>query len=102
MPQQPPSQVFDNLDLDLFIKVLSYTAFSELTSLFCSIKLLTHYLIYILGPFFTFFIPVVYVAQGVSWSAPVVVGSCVYFAFISAFCEFHGGINPNNILYVRL
>jgi len=56
--------VFDALDIDLVIKVLQNTAFS---------------------PFFTFFIPVIYVSQGQGWDAPVIRWSAAWFLLMTAF-----------------
>lgn len=57
-----PSLVFDTLDLDLVLKVLNNTAFS---------------------PFFCAFIPVMYLAQGMGWEAPVVIPSTIWLAFVT-------------------
>jgi len=56
--------VFDNLDLDLVIKVLSNTLFS---------------------PFFVFFVPVIYKSQGQGWDAPVIKNSIIYWCILSVF-----------------
>jgi NAD(P)-dependent dehydrogenase (short-subunit alcohol dehydrogenase family) len=56
--------VFDNLDLDLVMKVLSNTLFS---------------------PFFIFFVPVIYKSQGQDWDAPVIRNSIIYWCFLSVF-----------------
>jgi len=58
------SPIFDNFDVDLIVKVLSHTAFS---------------------PFFTFFIPVFYIFQGLPFTHPIVIFSSVYYVAISAF-----------------
>ncbi|KAF8591492.1 retinal short-chain dehydrogenase/reductase [Ramaria rubella] len=58
------SAVFDTLDVDLVIKVLSHTAFS---------------------PFFIFWIPMFYRAQGAPWHAPVIVSSIAYFVVLCIF-----------------
>lgn len=63
-----PTQVFDALDLDLVVKVLANTLFS---------------------PFFTFFIPLFYKAQGADWLAPVVLYSAIYFVCVSSFWILH-------------
>ncbi|KAF8663416.1 hypothetical protein AX16_000988 [Volvariella volvacea WC 439] len=56
--------IFDALDIDLVVKVLTHTA---------------------LSPFFVFFIPVFYIFQGAKYTDPVIVGSAVYYVVISAF-----------------
>jgi len=58
------SPIFDNLDIDLVVKVLSHTAFS---------------------PFFIFFVPVFYIFQGVKLHDPPVVLASGYWVLISAF-----------------
>ncbi|KAI0082386.1 retinal short-chain dehydrogenase/reductase [Panus rudis PR-1116 ss-1] len=58
------SPIFDALDVDLVVKVLSHTAFS---------------------PFFTFFIPVFYYFQGARWPSPVIVYSAGYFVALCLF-----------------
>ncbi|KAF8481357.1 retinal short-chain dehydrogenase/reductase [Gautieria morchelliformis] len=58
------SPIFDSLDIDLIIKVLSNTVFS---------------------PFFVFWIPMFYRAQGAQWNAPIVVSSLSYFAALCLF-----------------
>ncbi|KAL5530289.1 hypothetical protein ACEPAF_6546 [Sanghuangporus sanghuang] len=62
--QGVPSQVFDNFDVDLVMKVLAQTVFS---------------------PFFIFFIPVFYRFQGFEFDHPVFIYSAIYFFIISAF-----------------
>jgi short-subunit dehydrogenase len=56
--------VFDAFDLDLVVKVLANTVFS---------------------PFFTFWIPLFYKAQGADWTAPIVVNSSIFFVLVSSF-----------------
>ncbi|KAF5363473.1 hypothetical protein D9756_000173 [Leucocoprinus leucothites] len=63
-PQQEPSLVFDNFDIDLVVKVLSHTAFS---------------------PFFTFFIPVFFFFQGEKINSPSVVYAAAHCAAVSIF-----------------
>jgi len=63
-PVYDASPIFDNLDVHLVLKVLSHTAFS---------------------PFFTFFIPVFYVFQGLPYTSPAVVISSGYYVAICAF-----------------
>jgi len=58
------SPIFDSLDVDLVIKVLSHTAFS---------------------PFFIFWIPIFFRAQGEPWTAPVVVSSGIYLVGLCLF-----------------
>ncbi|KZS97932.1 retinal short-chain dehydrogenase/reductase [Sistotremastrum niveocremeum HHB9708] len=72
-----PTQIFDNLDLDLIVKVLSHTAFS---------------------PFFTFFIPIMYRAQGAEWSSSIIRTSLGWFFFTFAlwFAGFVERIYKNN------
>jgi hypothetical protein len=86
--QQPvydASPIFDNLDVDLVLKVLSHTAFSEFASTSYMPK---HPLKTPTGPFFTFFIPVFYVFQGLPYTSPAVVISSGYYVAICAFCIF--------------
>ncbi|KAJ3534274.1 hypothetical protein NM688_g7160 [Phlebia brevispora] len=61
------SPIWDSLDIDLVVKVLSHTAFS---------------------PFFTFFIPVFYYFQGEKWTSPAIVLSAGYYLGVSAFWFF--------------
>ncbi|KAF8529110.1 retinal short-chain dehydrogenase/reductase [Hysterangium stoloniferum] len=58
------SPLFDSLDVDLVIKVLSNTVFS---------------------PFFIFWIPMFYRSQGAPWDAPTVTASLAYFVFLCCF-----------------
>lgn len=61
---QEPSQVFDDFNVDLVVKVLSHTAFS---------------------PFFTFFIPLFYLSQGEQITSKSVIYSASHCAAVSAF-----------------
>ncbi|KAL9713142.1 hypothetical protein Ac2012v2_004383 [Leucoagaricus gongylophorus] len=63
LPQEP-SQVFDNFDIDLVVKVLSHTVFS---------------------PFFTFFIPLFYLSQGEQITSKSFSYSAAHFVVVSAF-----------------
>src|SRR5258707_13031429 len=56
---------FDNLDIDLILKVASHTVF---------------------GPFFTFFVPVIYKGIGAPCTAPTVYYSLVWFLFVTSIC----------------
>jgi len=56
--------VFDQLDLDLVIKVINHT---------------------LLSPFFAFFVPITYKAQGLPWDSPIIQWSLVYVAVVAAF-----------------
>ncbi|QRV76747.1 short chain dehydrogenase [Ceratobasidium sp. AG-Ba] len=56
--------VFDQLDLDLVIKVINHT---------------------LLSPFFAFFVPITYKAQGLPWDSPIIQWSLVYVAAVTAF-----------------
>jgi len=58
------SPIFDSLDIDLFIKVFSHTAFS---------------------PFFVMLIPTFYVFQGAKFTDTIVVASAAYYVFVSMF-----------------
>ncbi|KAF9481842.1 retinal short-chain dehydrogenase/reductase [Pholiota conissans] len=58
------SPIFDNLDIDLIMKVLANTAFS---------------------PFFIFFMPIFYYFQGFQLDHPKIVYSSIYWIFISLF-----------------
>lgn len=59
-----PAPIYDSIDIDMAVKVLSQTAFS---------------------PFFTCFIPIFYVFQGYEFSDPVVLVPSIYCAAVSAF-----------------
>ncbi|KAG2155034.1 retinal short-chain dehydrogenase reductase [Suillus bovinus] len=59
-----PAPIYDSVDIDMVVKVLSQTAFS---------------------PFFTCFIPIFYVFQGYEFTNPVVLVPCLYCAAVSAF-----------------
>jgi len=76
--------IFDNFDLDLLVKVLENTAFSESPSLFNGIVELTK----LLGPFFLFFIPIFYFFHGAKISDPSIVLSSIYFISATIFCKF--------------
>jgi len=54
---------FDNLDIDLILKVASHTIF---------------------GPFFTFFVPIIYKGMGAPWTAPTVFYSSAWFLFVTS------------------
>ncbi|KAJ7094538.1 retinal short-chain dehydrogenase/reductase [Mycena belliarum] len=58
------SPIFDSLDIDLFVKVFANTAFS---------------------PFFVMLIPTFYIFQGAKLTDPIVVGSAIYYVFVSLF-----------------
>ena len=76
------SPIFDNLDIDLFVKVLAHTAFSE-----NYIPILVAVINYSLGPFFVFFIPIFYIFQGAKLTDPIVITSSTYYALVSTFCR---------------
>ena len=76
------SPIFDSLDIDLFVKVLANTAFSEY-DLPISSAVVNHSL----GPFFVFFIPIFYIIHGANLKDPTVIAWSIYYAFISAFCR---------------
>lgn len=76
--------VFDNLDIDLFVKVLANTAFSEN---YFSFPILTAVINHSPGPFFIFFIPIFYIFQGAKVTDPIVIASSAYYALVSAFCR---------------
>jgi len=80
---QEPSQVFDDFNIDLLVKVLSHTAFSELPRH----KLFTFQDVTSQGPFFTFFIPLFYLSQGEQITSKSVIYSASHCAAVSAFCE---------------
>lgn len=86
--------VFDNFDIDLLVKVLSHTAFSESTS--CT-RLLTLTINASSGPFFTFFIPLFYYFQGSRWPSPILVLSSGYYVLVSAFCELFLLLTPHGM-----
>lgn len=88
--------IFDTLDLDLVVKVLAHTAFSEFPEPYLPDTILTSSK----GPFFIFFIPVFYFFQGAKLTDPVIVLSAVYYVVISVFCEPHVsfGISQTDIL----
>lgn len=58
------SPIFDNIDIDMFVKVLAHTAFS---------------------PFFVFFIPIFYIFQGAKYTDPIIISSALYYVAISVF-----------------
>ncbi|THH12393.1 hypothetical protein EW145_g67 [Phellinidium pouzarii] len=62
--QREPTQILDNVDVDLVAKVLIQTVFS---------------------PFFIFFIPVFYRFQGIEFDSPVFIYSSIYFCVVSSF-----------------
>ena len=76
------SPIFDNLDIDLFVKVLANTAFSE-NYLSISAAVINQSL----GPFFVFFIPIFYIIQGTNITDPIIIVCSIYYAFVSAFCR---------------
>jgi len=76
------SPIFDSLDIDLLVKVLSHTAFSKAESFACLSTLMVN----LLGPFFLFFIPVFYVFQGAKLTDRIVVLSASYYVAVSCFC----------------
>ncbi|KAF9263713.1 NAD(P)-binding protein [Marasmius fiardii PR-910] len=59
-----PTPVFDSLDIDLIVKVMSHTLFS---------------------PFFIFFIPVFYFFQGLALDHPIIIISSVYWVVLCVF-----------------
>jgi hypothetical protein len=59
--------VFDNLDLDLIVKVAAHTVFS---------------------PFFTFFVPLIYKGVGSPWTEPTVYISSGWFLLMSTICQY--------------
>ncbi|KAG1752549.1 retinal short-chain dehydrogenase reductase [Suillus paluster] len=61
-----PAPIYDSVDIDMVVKVLSQTAFS---------------------PFFTCFIPIFYAFQGYEFTNPVVIAPSIYCAAVSAFCR---------------
>jgi hypothetical protein len=84
-PVYDASPIFDNLDVDLVLKVLSHTAFSQFKSI-SHIRVDVSSKSIFAGPFFTFFIPVFYVFQGLSYTNPAVVISSAYYVAVCAFC----------------
>ncbi|KAF8897816.1 retinal short-chain dehydrogenase/reductase [Infundibulicybe gibba] len=76
------SPIFDSLDVDLIVKVLSHTVFS---------------------PFFIFLIPIFYIFQGLQLTDPTVVLSFVYYLVISLFwfLKWYSRLyrNQGNLLY---
>lgn len=91
--------IFDSLDIDLIIKVLSNTVFSQYQIYYlfsCLIKsdyLVDHFPSVFLclapGPFFVFWIPMFYRAQGAQWNSSIIVSSLCYFAALCIFCKFY-------------
>ena len=79
------SPVYDAFDVDLVVKVLAHTAFSECHHAGISGSQLLRRPE---GPFFTFFIPVFYYFHGARWPEPIIVIPVVYNIAISAFCEY--------------
>lgn len=84
-----PSLVFDAFDLDLVLKVLSNTAFSE--SLLNHPKLdavqIAQLNMHSAGPFFTFFIPVLFLSQGQRFDVGAVFWSSIWFAVVTVLCS---------------
>jgi len=75
--------IFDTLDLDLLVKVLSRTVFSTSFVGMPDLRLTQT-----AGPFFTFFIPLLYKAQGANWDDTIVLQSGAWCAFTVVFCGF--------------
>lgn len=80
------SAVWDNLDIDLVVKVLSNTFFSAHILSFRHVPRCS-FIVYIIGPVFIFFIPVFHFFQGAKLTDPPVLYWGTYCAAISAFCE---------------
>ena len=74
--------IFDNLDVDLFVKVLANTAFSEYYRPI-SPAVINHSL----GPFFVFLMPIFYIFQGAKLTDPIIIASSIYYVLVSAFCR---------------
>jgi hypothetical protein len=85
-----PSLAFDAFDLDLVLKVLNNTAFSEFSSCLCiTTPTVPHTaeLASAAGPFFTFFVPVLLLSQGQGLDKTPVFWSSTWFAVVTAFCS---------------
>ena len=90
-----PTLAFDALDLDLVLKVLSNTAFSVSYHTFIPSSI-TNLSVppQSIGPFFTFFIPVLTYAQEQRSDLPTVYWGTVWFAFVTFFCASSPPIFP--------
>lgn len=73
--------IFDTLNIDLFVKVLAHTAFSNV-----ALTYRQSFELILLGPFFLFFIPVFYIFQGAKLTDSVVMWSGAYYVAVSLFC----------------
>lgn len=98
-PQGTP--VFDAFDLDLVVKVLAHTLFSELIR-HTHLESLMNVLCGLLGPFFTFFIPLFYIFQGAKMTDGVVVYSGIHCVAVSAFCEAGVYLKPCRLLIQKV
>lgn len=77
-----PAGIFDMLDIDLVVKVLSRTVFSASSTIVLVVPFLTSDK----GPFFVFFIPIFFYANGAHLDMPLIWGSALYWLAISLFC----------------
>jgi hypothetical protein len=78
-----PTLIFDTFDIDLVVKVLSHTVFSESRG---SSSTFEYSDAGISGPFFLFFQPVFFFFHGSRLTDIPVVISSVYWALVSLFC----------------
>lgn len=77
-----PVLIFDNFDIDLVVKVLSHTAFSQS----CDSSSIKDSDGVLLGPFFLFFLPIFFYSQGQKLNDTPVLVSSVYWVLVSLFC----------------
>ena len=77
-----PTLIFDTFDIDLVVKVLSHTVFSESRGS----STFEYSDAGISGPFFLFFQPVFFFFHGSKLTDTPVVLSSVYWALVSSFC----------------
>jgi hypothetical protein len=81
------TEVFDSFDIDLVVKVLSNTLFSESLSGSNMNMWLLKGIISLSGPFFIYLVPIFYIFQGIEWSSPTVIVPAVYGVLLTLFCE---------------
>jgi len=77
-----PTLIFDTFDVDLVVKVLSHTVFSESRGS----STFEHSDTGISGPFFLFFQPVFFFFHGSKLTDTPIVISSVYWVLVSLFC----------------
>jgi hypothetical protein len=76
--------VFDNLDIDLVVKVLKHTVFGQSHHPICQKSSLTRFE----GPFFMSLVPTLFIFQGYKLKDPVVIVPVAWLAFLTLFCTY--------------